>query len=202
MNHSILHINSSSRLEGSLTRTISGQLVKQLQQVTGLEIVERELAEGLPFINENWISANFTEPEARDEAHKAALSLSDSLVRELQEASHIVIAVPIYNFSVPAVLKAWVDQVARARVTFRYTNSGPEGLLKGKKAYLVLASGGVELGSESDFASTYMRHIMHFLGIDDVSVINANELSLAANESDGISDELVSIAAASVRNHS
>lgn len=82
------------------------------------------------------------------------------------------------------MLKAWIDQVARARVTFRYTENGPEGLLKGKKAYLVIASGGVPLGSEVDFVSPYLRQVMSFLGIDDVTVINANELGEAANEAE------------------
>ncbi len=126
---------------------------------------------------------------------KAKLALSDSLVADLQEASHIVIASPIYNFSVPAVLKAWIDMVARARVTFRYTENGPEGLLKGKKAYLVIASGGVPLGSDMDYASTYLRHVMGFLGIDDVTLVNANELAQAANENEDVSQQLAALAA-------
>jgi len=94
---------------------------------------------------------------------------------------------------VPASLKAWVDQVARARVTFRYTENGPEGLLKGKKAYLVVASGGVPLGSEVDYASTYLRHVLGFLGIHDVTLVNANELGQAANEA-LLREQLVAIA--------
>jgi FMN-dependent NADH-azoreductase len=96
---------------------------------------------------------------------------------------------------VPAVLKAWIDQVARARVTFRYTENGPEGLLKGKKAFLIIASGGVPLGSEVDYASTYLRHVMGFLGIDDVTLVNANDLGRAANDNVEISEKLAAIAA-------
>ncbi|KGM06199.1 FMN-dependent NADH-azoreductase [Methylophaga thiooxydans] len=184
MNNTILHINSSGRFSGSVTRDISTQLVTQLQQQRGTTPVQRDLAEGIPFIDENWITANFTDPEQRTEAQQTVLGFSDELIEELQQASHIVIAAPIYNFSVPAVLKAWIDQVARARVTFRYTENGPEGLLKGKKAYLVIASGGVPLGSEVDFVSPYLRQVMSFLGIDDVTVINANELGEAANEAE------------------
>lgn len=182
MTNKILHINSSGRFDGSVTRDISAQLVSQIVQQTSHETIALDLAEGLPFIDEQWIAANFTDPEQRSDRQKAKLALSDSLVNDLQQASHIVIAAPIYNFSVPAVLKAWIDMVARARVTFRYTENGPEGLLKGKKAYLVVASGGVPLESEYDFATPYLRQVMGFLGIDDVTVINANELGQAANE--------------------
>jgi FMN-dependent NADH-azoreductase len=195
MKNTILHINSSGRNEGSVTRDISGQLVKQLQHREGLDINHVDLAEGLPFVDEQWIAANFTDPDERSDRQKAKLALSDSLVADLQEASHIVIASPIYNFSVPAVLKAWIDMVARARVTFRYTENGPEGLLKGKKAYLVIASGGVPLGSDMDYASTYLRHVIGFLGIDDVTLVNANELAQAANENEDVSQQLAALAA-------
>lgn len=193
MKKQILHINASARFDGSVTRDISAHLVQQIQHQQDAGIVSRDLANGIEFIDENWIGANFTDPSERSNEQKAALSLSDSLVAELEQASHIVIAAPIYNFSVPASLKAWVDQVARARVTFRYTENGPEGLLKGKKAYLVIASGGVPLGSEVDYASTYLRHVLGFLGIDDVTLVNANELGQAANE-EVIREQLAQIA--------
>lgn len=195
MNNSILLINSSSRIQGSVTRDISAQLVQQLQQQTGLSTIERDLADGIAFIDEQWVGANFTDPAERSAQQEAALAESDRLINELKQASHIVIAAPIYNFSVPAVVKAWIDQVARARVTFRYTENGPEGLLKGKKAYLVIASGGVPLGSEVDYASSYLRHVMGFLGIDDVTLVNANELNRAANDHGDIQQQLAAIAA-------
>jgi FMN-dependent NADH-azoreductase len=182
MKNEILHINASARVDGSVTRDISAQLVQQLQHQHGASIVTRDVATGVEFIDEKWIGANFTDPAERNREQKTILAVSDELVEELQQASHIVIAAPIYNFSVPATLKAWIDQVARARVTFRYTENGPEGLLKGKKAYLVVASGGVPLGSEVDYASTYLRHVLGFLGIEDVTLVNANELGQAANE--------------------
>lgn len=195
MSNIILLVNSSSRVEGSVTRAISAQLVDQLARQHDINVVQRDLTEGMSFIDEQWVGANFTDPDARTDAQKAALAFSDSLIDELEQASHIVIAAPIYNFGVPAVLKAWIDQVARARVTFRYTENGPEGLLKGKKAYLVVASGGVPLGSEVDFASSYLRHVLGFLGIDDVTLVNANELNRAANENNDISEQLAAIAA-------
>jgi FMN-dependent NADH-azoreductase len=176
MNNTILHINSSERIQDSVTRQVSAELVSQLQKQSGLAIKSRDLVKGIPFINEDWIHANFTDPEQRTEQNKQALATSDQLVEELQAAEILVIASPIYNFSVPAVLKAWIDQVARARVTFRYTENGPEGLLKAKKAYLVMASGGVPLGSEVDYASTYLKQVMNFLGIQDVTVVDAGGL--------------------------
>ena len=176
MNNTILHINSSERIQDSVTRQVSAELVSQLQKQSGLAIKSRDLVKGIPFINEDWIHANFTDPEQRTEQNKQALKTSDQLVEELQAAEILVIASPIYNFSVPAVLKAWIDQVARARLTFRYTENGPEGLLKTKKAYLVMASGGVPLGSEVDYASTYLNQVMNFLGIHDVTVVDAGSL--------------------------
>jgi len=185
----ILQINSSGRFDGSLTRQLSKLVVKQLRQSEpSLELVSRDLATGLPFIDEQWIGANFTALEDRTESHKDVLSFSDQLVAELAQAEHIVIASPIYNFSIPAVLKAWIDLVARAQLTFRYTENGPQGLLTGKKAYLVVASGGVPIGSEMDFASRYLKQVLGFIGIDDVTVIDASTINLESNP-DGESAE-------------
>ena len=150
-----------------------------------MQLIQRDLAKGIPFIDEQWITANFTPMEERTPEHKAQLSYSDSLVEELKIADHIVIASPIYNFSVPAVLKAWIDMIARARLTFRYTENGPEGLLNNKTAYLVVASGGVPIGSELDFASRYLKQVMTFIGIDKVEVIDASTIDLSS----GVADE-------------
>ncbi|WP_196140942.1 FMN-dependent NADH-azoreductase [Aliikangiella sp. G2MR2-5] len=179
--NNILLVNSSGRYQGSLTRNVSARLVEELQaEDSSQTLIERDLATGLPFIDEQWIGANFTAPEERDKEHKERLSFSDSLVKELQDAEHIVIASPVYNFSVPAVLKAWIDLVARARLTFRYTENGPEGLLRNKKAYLVMASGGVPIGSEADLATRYLKQVMGFIGIDDVTVIDATKVDLSS----------------------
>jgi len=139
-------------------------------------VARRDLAETrLPFVDQSWIGANFTDPAERDDEQKAALALSDQLVAELKAADTIVIGLPVYNFGIPAALKAWVDLIARARETFRYTENGPVGLLENKRAILVYASGGTPAGSDIDFASTYMKHILGFVGITDVTVINAGQ---------------------------
>ena len=98
------------------------------------------------------------------------------MVAELEAADTIVIGVPIYNFGVPAALKAWVDMVCRARRTFAYTENGPVGLLDNKKAFLVIASGGTDSGSEIDFATGYLRHVLGFIGIHDVTIVDASGL--------------------------
>lgn len=171
----LLQINSSGRYQGSLTRDVSQAVIEQLTTQGIIEQVHhRDLATGLPFVDEQWIQANFTDPDQRLDTQKERLAFSDSLVNEVQQADVLVIASPIYNFSIPAVLKAWIDMVARARMTFRYTENGPVGLLKDKKAILVMASGGVPIGSEMDLASKYLKQVLGFLGITDVTLIDAN----------------------------
>jgi FMN-dependent NADH-azoreductase len=101
----------------------------------------------------------------------------------LKTADAVVIGVPVYNFSISAALKAWIDMVSRARLTFRYTENGPVGLLAGKKAYVVVATGGVPVGSPMDFATPYLRHALSFLGITDVEVIAADRVNSNAGES-------------------
>lgn len=171
----ILSINSSARTAQSSTRMLSEELIEALNP--NATVIERNVAEGVPFVDEDWVNANFTPDEDRTEEHRQKLSYSNSLVKELQEADTIVIGLPIYNFGIPASLKAWVDMIARARLTFKYTAHGPEGLLTGKRAFLVVASGGTPIGSDIDFATSYMRHALKFVGITDVTIIDAAESS-------------------------
>lgn len=176
MTNNVLIINSSGRNQDSLTRQLTARVLQQIkQQHPGVTVTERDLADGLPFVNEQWIGANFTAADQRSAEQLATLNGSDQLVAELQRADWIIIGSPIYNFSVPAVLKAWVDQVARAQLTFRYTEQGPEGLLNNKQAILAMASGGVPIGSEMDFATPYLQQVMGFLGITDVQVLDASQ---------------------------
>ena len=175
----ILRIDSSMRHDGSVTRALAGRLVARLTaEAPGARVVQRDLAEGVPLVDAAWIAANFTDPAERTPEQRAALALSDEMVAELRSADTLVIGLPVYNFSVPAALKAWVDLVARARETFRYTENGPEGLLKGKRALVVVASGGVPVGSEMDFATPYLRHALAFMGIADVAFIAAERVAV------------------------
>ena len=99
----------------------------------------------------------------------------------MKKADAIVLTVPVYNFSVPSTLKAWIDHVCRAGVTFRYTDKGPEGLLRDRPVYLVMASGGVAFGSAVDFASGYLRQVLRFIGIEDVRLIGAERVAADAD---------------------
>lgn len=176
MTRNILRIDSSARLAGSVSRDLSTQVIARMGDI---EVTRRDLGIApVPQIDEDWVTANFTPAADRTGAQKATLALSDELVAELQDADTVVIGLPIYNFGVPASLKAWIDQVARAGVTFRYTEEGPQGLLEGKRAIVVVASGGTEAGSQIDFATGYIRHILAFIGITDVDFVTADRLML------------------------
>jgi FMN-dependent NADH-azoreductase len=170
----ILEVQASARAEGSISRDLTADLINALEVRHGqVDVTQRDLAPGLPFIDEAWVAANFTPDEERTSTHRQILSRSDDLVDELQAASVIVIGAPIYNFSIPAVLKAWVDMIARVGRTFYYTENGPVGLLEDKKVYVVVPSGGVPVGSPMDFATPYLRHALGFVGITDIEFIGA-----------------------------
>ena len=171
MVNKILRVDASARTSGSVTRDLNNRVIAELSSQGPTEIVTRDLTVALPQINETWVGATFTPPEDRTPEQRAALALSDSLVAELKAADVVVIGVPIYNFGVPASLKAWIDQIARVGETFRYMPDGPVGLLDGKRAIVNMASGGVPVGSDLDFATGYLTHFLGFLGITDVTVI-------------------------------
>lgn len=177
MTRTILHIDASARRAGSATRDLSDRIVKHLKAG---RIIRRDLATPLPLLTEDWINANFTPADQRDTLQRDQLALSDELVGELQDADTVVIGLPIYNFSVPAAFKAWIDLVARAGLTFSYTENGPKGLLEGKRVVLAIASGGTAVGSDIDFATNYVRHVLGFIGITDVDVVAADQMALDA----------------------
>ncbi|WP_171102714.1 MULTISPECIES: FMN-dependent NADH-azoreductase [unclassified Ruegeria] len=180
MTQTVLHIDASARRTGSTTRDLSDKIVKHLNAT---RIIRRDLATPLPLLTEDWITANFTPADERDDVQRDRLALSDELVNELQRADTVVIGLPIYNFSVPAAFKAWIDLVARAGLTFAYSENGPKGLLQGKRAILAIASGGTAVGSEIDFATDYAKHVLGFIGIQDVDVIAADQMALDAEGS-------------------
>ena len=177
MAHTLLRIDTSARRSGSVSRQLTDQIVEKLGPD---HVIARDLANPLPHVNEAWISANFTPDTDRNDEQRKALELSDILINEIQQADTIVIGAPVYNFGVPAGLKAWIDLVARAGVTFRYTESGPVGLLTGKRAIVVMASGGTEAGSSFDFVTGYLKHVLGFIGITDVDFVTADRLAADA----------------------
>ncbi|TCD14343.1 FMN-dependent NADH-azoreductase [Oricola cellulosilytica] len=180
----ILSVQASARAAGSFSRRLSADLVDTLRAVYGdAEITEREATAALPLIDEHWLSANWTPKADRTVEQAKALALSEQLVTELKEADILVVGAPIYNFSIPGSLKAWIDLVCRAGETFRYTDAGPEGLLSGKKAYIVVTSGGVPVDSVVDFATPHLRQVLNFIGIDDVEIVAADGLVNSEDES-------------------
>lgn len=180
MTRTVLHIDSSARIEGSVTRDLSARIVSRLGAD---QVIRRDLAAPLPLLDGAWVGANFTPADQRSDEQKQLLALSDSLVEELKQADTIVIGAPVYNFSVPSTLKAWIDLVARAGLTFQYHETGPVGLLEGKRAIIAMASGGTPAGSDVDFATTYLRHVLGFIGITDVEIVAADQQAIDAEAS-------------------
>jgi len=180
--NNILRIDSSASLDDSVTREIGDEVVRRLvaQQPTA-NVVNIDLAHGMPHIDADWIGASFTPADQRDPQQRARLAVSDDAIGALKKADAIVLTVPVYNFSVPSTLKAWIDHVCRAGVTFRYTDKGPEGLLHDRPVYLVMASGGVAFGSAVDFASGYLRQVLRFIGIEDVRLVGAERVAADAD---------------------
>jgi FMN-dependent NADH-azoreductase len=180
----ILYITASIRSDAdSISRGLGQRLVDGLAAKTGAGITTRDLAANdLPYVSAERFGANLTAPEARTPEQAGLAAIADTLIAELQAADTIVIASPIYNFGPPATLKAWADLVARAGTTFRYTETGPEGLLKGKKAYIAIASGGTPVGSDIDFMSRWLTFFLGFLGITDVEIIAADGIMGADGE--------------------
>ena len=173
----VLRVDSSARVEGSITRQLGDRLIEGMQQrQPNLSVIRRDVAQGLLFVDAGWVTANFTETAARSESQRQTLAGSDALVAEVMGADVCVIGAPIYNFSVPASLKAWIDQIARARLTFHYTDQGPKGLLSGKKVYILTATGGTEVGSAIDFATPWLKFVLGFLGITDIELIAADRM--------------------------
>lgn len=181
MSQTILHIDASARRDGSVTRDLTARIVDALPAA---RVITRDLADtALPQISEDWVGANFTQIDKRTNEQKAVLTQSDALVSEVEAADTLVIGLPIYNFGVPAALKAWIDLMGRAGRTFRYTDTGPVGLLKNKRAIVAVASGGTQTGSDVDFATPYIRHFLGFVGITDVTFVTADQMAVDAEAS-------------------
>jgi FMN-dependent NADH-azoreductase len=181
MSENILRLDASMRKIGSYSRDLTDKLIEQLTNEKHTsekksKVTIRDLADGIPLIDEDWIKANFTAVDERTPKQNKCLITSDILVDELNNADVVVIGLPIYNFGIPAAFKAWIDQVVRSKLTFRYGDNGPIGLLNHKKAYIIIASGGTKLGTELDFITDYLTHVLSFIGIVDVTFIDSSGL--------------------------
>ncbi len=178
----ILYLNSSVRSTGSVSRQLSGEFIEKLKAAhPGANVVTRDLAANpLPHLSEAMVGAYFTPPEQRSDEQKQLIKTSDEVVAELLAADVVVVGAPMYNFSVSSTLKSWIDHVARAGVTFKYTETGPVGLVHGKKFVIFTSRAGVYSSGPAqsmDFQETYLRGVLGFLGITDVTFISAEGLA-------------------------
>ena len=172
----ILRIDSSAQTETSQSRRLSNRIIDGLHALgKSPDVAVRDLDERLPQLDSAWIEANTTPIDNRTDDQRKTLALSDTLIAEIEAADTLIIGVALYNFSIPASLKLWIDLVCRARKTFAYSEDGPKGLMTGKRAIVCFASGGTPFGSDIDFASGYIRHILGFIGITDVTFIAADK---------------------------
>lgn len=180
----VLQINSSARRvqdgQGSFSTRLASELVEILkQQNPGAAVKVRDL--GLaphPAMDEAALGALFTPADKRSAEQAERVAQNDALIDELQAQDVIVIATPMINFAVPTQLKNWIDAVARAGTTFTYTANGPEGLVKGKKVYVVVATGGKHVGQPTDGITPYLRTVLGFLGMTDVQFVYAEGLGM------------------------
>ena len=174
----IYQIDSSARKEGSTSRALAKKLLDKIKKPDD-EVVYRDLDDEMVFVSGLTESGMKIEEKDQTEHHKKMFELSDKLVEELKESDVIIISAPIYNYGPPATLKAWSDLVARVGETFKFKENGRrEGLLRNKRAYLVITSGGTKLNSREDFLTPWLKFILNFFGIEKVDTISADQMAL------------------------
>ena len=174
----IYQIDSSARKKGSTSRALAKKLLDKIKKPED-EVVYRDLDDEMLFVSGLTESGMKIPEDKQTDGHKKMFQLSDKLVEELKDSDVIIISAPIYNFGPPATLKAWSDLAARVNTTFKYTPDGKRiGLLKDKKAYLVITSGGTKIGSEEDFLTPWLKLMLNFFGIMDVKIISADQMAI------------------------
>jgi FMN-dependent NADH-azoreductase len=194
----ILHVISSPRKAASMSIQLGNALVQELETANpGSTVTVHDLASTpFPHLEEANLQSFFTPAENRTPEQQEAVRHSDEAIAELMAADVIVIGAPLYNFGIPSTLKAWVDHIARAGITFRYSASGPEGLVKGKKVYLAVASGGVYSEGPTaayDFVVPYLKTVLGFLGMTDVEVARVEGTSVPELKDSAMEKALASV---------
>ncbi|MTE00866.1 FMN-dependent NADH-azoreductase [Paracoccus sp. YIM 132242] len=175
----ILHIDSAITGDASVSRKLTADIVAKLTAANPeASVTYRDLNEGVPAIDTDWFAAVRMAPENPTPEQQRLIDISDAYLAEVQAADVLVIGLPVYNFTLPAQVKNWLDQIARAGKSFRYTAEGPEGLLKGNRAIIAYSAAGTPMGSEFDHASGYLRFMLGFLGITDVDFVAADRLAM------------------------
>ena len=178
----LLQINASINNDNSQSSRLANQFVQAFRNShPGAKILKRHVAanEAVPHLDGERFGAFITPPEARSAGQQAVVAYSDTLIDELQRADVIVLGLPMYNFGVPSQLKAYFDHIARAGVTFKYSDKGAVGLLTGKKAYVFAARGGLYVGTPLDTQTGYVRDFLRFVGIGDVEFVYAEGLNVS-----------------------
>ncbi len=180
----VLRVDASASVNTSNSKKLGDALVSRMEAIfPGMQVQQRDLNKDISFIDEVWVGANFTPPDERSEMQKKRLEFSDQLIGEIRHADHIILTTPMYNFSIPATLKAWIDMICRAGVTFQYSADGPVGLLKNKRVDIIITTGGVPLQSPADFASNYLKQVFRFIGIENINIFAADQMSVDADTS-------------------
>ncbi|MFK8331326.1 FMN-dependent NADH-azoreductase [Pseudomonas sp. BJa5] len=179
----VLVIESSARQQDSISRQLTRDFVSQWQTAHPADVItQRDLAVNpVPHLDANLLGGWMKPAEQRSDEELKALARSNELTDEVLAADVLVLAAPMYNFTIPSTLKAWLDHVLRAGVTFKYTETGPQGLLTGKRAYILTARGGIHAGATSDHQEPYLRQVMAFIGIHDVTFIHAEGLNMGGD---------------------
>jgi len=184
----ILHLISSLRGQASFSNKLGNSIIEQIKAKHPVEVQERNLASApLPHLSDRHVAAFFTPADERTKDQLETIRPSDEAIAELMEADTLVIDVPMYNFTIPSTIKAWIDQIARAGVTFKYGENGVQGLVTNKKAYLAISTGGIySEGFMKDFDHTeqYLRHVLGFLGITDIEVFRVEGVNLSDAKDD------------------
>ena len=174
----IYQIDSSARKEGSSSRALAKKLLAKIKKPND-EIIYRDLDDEMVFVSGLTESGMKIDKKDQTEHHKKMFELSDKLVKELKESDVIIISAPIYNYGPPATLKAWSDLAARVGETFKFKPDGRrEELLKNKRAYLVITSGGTKLNSKEDFLTPWLKFILEFFGLQKIDIICADQMAL------------------------
>lgn len=178
----ILNLRTSIFGNSGVSNELAAEFLKLSQaSEQRQQIVTRDLSvEGIPHIDSNWLSALAKSPDDRSDAEQTKVDYADDLISELQDADLIVIGAPMYNFSIPSVLKSWFDHVARAGVTFKYTENGSVGLLGNKKVLIIATMGGIHEIGKSDHLRPYLSTMLGFLGLNDVEVVVAQGLNMGS----------------------
>tara|TARA_B100000424_G_scaffold265100_1_gene254280 strand:- start:83 stop:664 length:582 start_codon:yes stop_codon:yes gene_type:complete len=174
----IYQIDSSARKEGSTSRALAKKLLNKIKKPED-KVIYRDLNDEMVFVSGLTESGMNIDEKDQNENHKKMFELSNKLVKELKESDVIIISAPIYNYGPPATLKAWSDLAARVGETFKFKPNGRrEGLLKNKKAFLVITSGGTKLNSSEDFLTPWLKFILNFFGIEKIQIICADQMAL------------------------